>query len=109
MISNYEIPLVSEPQTFEIALGGVDYKLTNKWNPSADAGWVLDISDTIGNPIAANIPLITGADLLEGLQYLELGGKLFVLTKGANPFDVPTVDNLGTESSLYFQVDDSSG
>ena len=102
--TNYEVPLTNEPQTFEIALGGKDYQITNKWNDSDDSGWVLDIADSEGNPIACNIPLITGGDCLAGLEYLELGGSLIVNTNGSNPYNVPTLDNLGVDSILYFQV-----
>lgn len=103
-VTNYLIPLVNSPQEFGINLAGVNYTMTNKWNPSQDAGWVLDLSDANGNAIAQNIPLITGADLLDGLQYLGIGGSLFVQTTGSNPDDVPTLDNLGVDSFLYFQV-----
>jgi hypothetical protein len=103
-VTNYLIPLINEPQAFEITLASIDYMLTCKWNNQTDAGWVLDIADALGNPIACNIPLITGADCLEGLQYLGLGGSIYVLTNGAKPNDVPTLDNLGMDSNAYFQV-----
>jgi len=103
------IPLVNEPQTFEIALAGVNYLLTCKYNPSADAGWVLDIADANTNdPIAANIPLITGADCLAGLGYLGIDGQFWVSTDG-NPDAVPTYDNLGVNSNLYFLTDATNG
>lgn len=103
-ITNFLIPLNNVPESFGITLAGIDYQMTSKWNDAEDAGWVLDIADANGNPIACNIPLITGADLLDGLDYLGLGGSLYVMTNGASPFDVPTLDNLGTDSNLYFQV-----
>lgn len=103
-VTNFLIPLLNVPQTFGINLAGVDYILTNKWNDAPDAGWVLDIADSNSVPIATNIPLITGADCLEGLEYLGIGGALYILTNGASPFDVPTYTNLGVDSNLYFQV-----
>lgn len=105
-VSNYEIPFANLPQQFEIVLAGKDYILTNKWNDAPDGGWLIDIADSNGAPIASNIPMITGADLLSGLEYLGIGGKLFVLTSGARPFDVPTLSNLGVESKVYLQVED---
>lgn len=102
--SNYLIPLVTTPQSFDITLAGVDYNVVSKWNPAPEAGWVLDIFDSNNVPLACNIPLITGADCLSGLEYLGIDGKLFVLTTGASPFDVPTFTNLGTDSNLYFQT-----
>lgn len=103
-VTNFLIPLINQSQTFEITLAGVDYLITSKWNPSSDAGWVLDIADSSGNTLACNLAFTTGHDILEGLEYLGIGGSLFVLTNGASPFDVPTLDNLGGESNLYFQT-----
>lgn len=106
---NYQIPLSNAPQQFEITLGGVDYQLTCKWNDSPEAGWTLDIADSTGAPIVANVPLITGEDCLAGLEYLGIPGSLWVMTDG-DPFAVPTLDNLGKSSNLYFQTEvDNAG
>jgi len=102
--SNYLIPLDNFSETFEITLAGVSYTLTSRWNDANEAGWQLDIADSNQNPIAVGIPLITGEDCLTGLEYLGIGGSLFVLTSGASPFDVPTFANLGVDSNLYFQT-----
>lgn len=108
-MNTFILPLVAVPQVFEIALAGVIYNLTCKWNDSPDAGWVLDIADSVsGLPVAANIPLITGADCLSGLEYLGIGGQLVVFTDG-NELAVPTLENLGVESNLYFQTDAANG
>ncbi len=101
----FKVPVSNTPQQFDIALGGKDYNVTCKWNDALDAGWVLDFADAItGLAIVANIPLITGADLLSGLEYLGINGTLFVNTDG-NQRAVPTLDNLGVESFLYFETD----
>ena len=106
--SIFQIPLQNIPQSFEILLANVTYIMTVKWNDSSDAGWVIDLSDSITNaPIAANIPLITGADLLSGLEYLGIGGNLIVYTDGDDTA-VPTLANLGVESNLYFITDVTS-
>ena len=66
----------------------------------------MDFVDAITNlPIVANVPLITGADCLKGLEYLGFKGKLFVFTDGDDTA-VPTFENLGVESNLYFQTVD---
>jgi hypothetical protein len=104
ILSDYLIPLDNFAETFEITLAGVDYTLTTRWNDAVDAGWILDIADSNQNPIAVGIPLITGADCLDGLTYLGIGGSLLVLTTGASPLDVPTFANLGIDSNLYFQT-----
>ena len=103
----YLIPLVNTPQTFLIPLAGTTYTLTCKWN---DIGqfWALDIADSNANPIVSNIPLITGADCLDGLDYLNFDGSLYVLTGGASPDDVPTFQNLGVSSNLYFVTESTS-
>lgn len=101
-MTTFLLPLQNIPQKFNIVLAGVPYTLTCKWNDSQDSGWVIDIADGLTSlPIVANIPLITGANLLEGLDYLGINGKLIVFTDG-NDFAVPTLENLGVESNLYF-------
>ncbi len=101
-MTTFILPLVNVPQTFQIALGNVNYIMTCRWNNAADAGWVIDLADAdTAEPIASNIPLITGDDCLSGLEYLGISGKLSVLTDG-NQFAVPTLLNLGVESNLYF-------
>lgn len=105
-MSLFKIPLSNEPQTFQIALAGKEYACTCKYNYTDEAGWILDFADAeSGVPIVANIPLVTGVDLLDGLTYLGFGGKLYVKTDG-DDFAVPTLENLGVESNLYFEVED---
>jgi hypothetical protein len=48
--------------------------------------------------------LITGADCLSGLEYLGITGQLVVFTDG-DELAVPTLENLGVESNLYFLTD----
>lgn len=101
------IPLTNIPQVFEVALGATIYNMTVKWNDSPDAGWVFDLADALtGDSIAANIPLITGGDVLAGLEYLGIPGKMLVYTDGDDTA-VPTLDNLGVESNLYFVTEDA--
>lgn len=92
------IPLSNIPQSFSIPLGGSTYNLTVRWNEKQ--GWILDIADANGLPMIGNIPLTTGRDLLEPHANFNFGGSLFVLTDGNT--DIPTLDNLGTSSNLYF-------
>lgn len=101
------IPLTNIPQVFEITLGTNIYNMTCKWNDAPEGGWVFDLSDAItGDSIAANIPLITGGDVLAGLEYLEIPGKMVVYTDGDDTA-VPTLANLGVESNLYFVTEDA--
>ncbi len=104
-MDTFLVPLQNLPQNFEISLAGVNYTLVSKWNDSNEGGWVLDIFDAVTNlPIVANIPLITGTNCLDGLDYLGLNGELIVYTDG-DETAVPTFENLGVESNLYFLTD----
>jgi len=100
--NNFIIPLVNTPQAFDITLGVNDYNLTCYWCDIAQC-WFLDIADTNDNSLACGLPLITGADMLAGLEYLEIPGKLICYTNG-NEYAIPTLDNLGIDSNLYFQT-----
>lgn len=101
-MTTFLLPLTNVPQTFEISLAGVNYTLTSKWNDALEGGWVLDIANAETSlPIVANIPLITGADCLAGLEYLGINGQLIVFTDGDDTA-VPNLNNLGVESNLYF-------
>jgi hypothetical protein len=103
-MSVFQLPLTNIPQQFEISLAGVNYILVSKWNDQPDAGWIFDLLNATDNtPIVANLPLIVGADLLSGLEYLGIQGTLVVYTDG-DDFAVPTLDNLGTESNVYFDT-----
>lgn len=104
-MTNFVLPLQNTPQKFQIALAGKEYSLTCKWNDAEEGGWVLDFDDAITQePIAYNIPLVTGVDLLEGLQYLGFNGQLFVYTDG-DELATPTLLNLGVESNVYFRTE----
>lgn len=97
----FEIPLTADAQTFTITLGAVEYQLTVVWRDAVDGGWFLNIADAQGVSIIAGIPLVTGCNLLEQYDYLSFGGELRVQTDN-DPDTIPTFDNLGTNSHLYF-------
>lgn len=99
----YEIPLSAQPQIFSISLSGVQYKINLQWNRIFQA-WIIDFSDINDNLIVSGIPLVTGSDLLEQYKYLGINGSLYVQTDN-NTDQMPTFDNLGTNSHLYFVVD----
>ena len=108
-MSDFQIPLSNIPQQFSISLAGKEYLMTCRWNDADEAGWVLDFSDaTTSLKIVSNIPLVTGCDLLSGLEYLGFKGSLFVSTDG-DVFAPPALDNLGIESNLYFSTAVVSG
>jgi hypothetical protein len=98
---SYEIPLISQPQTLTVSLGGVEYVLHVYWSPQLGA-WILDLFDSSSNDIATGIPMVTGVDLLGQLQYLGVGGALIVQSSGADALAPPTNTNLGQVAVLYF-------
>lgn len=104
MANFFEIPLSPNPQRFTIALSGVEYQLTLAYWNVDQGGWTINIADKQGTPIVQGIPLVTGADLLAQYKHLGFVGRLWV--RGAvDPDAVPTFDNLGTESLLFWVTD----
>lgn len=97
----YEIPLSPTPQSFSITLGGVEYRLTVKYQNTLLGGWYIDIADASGSPLVNGIPLVTGCDLLGQYKYLGFNGEIRVQTSNA-PDEPPTWDNLGVQSHLYW-------
>jgi hypothetical protein len=103
-VENFLIPLLNVPQDFTISLNEIEYRIVTKYNDALEGGWVLDMYDgDSAEPIVMNIPMVTGCDLLEQYEHLNLGGKLIVFTDGDEKA-VPTLDNLGVESNIYFQT-----
>jgi hypothetical protein len=100
----FEIPLSPNPQRFTISLSGTEYQLTLAYRSAPGGGWVLDISDKQGAAIVQGIPLVTGADLLAQYKHLGFAGRLWVQSS-VNPDDVPTFDNLGNASFLFWVTD----
>ena len=96
----FEIPLVSVPQKFAITLAGVSYTMVLRWNEPGQF-WGLDIKDQNDNGILTGVPLITGANLLDGYAYLNFNGELWVTTD-YNTGAPPTSSNLGAQSHLFF-------
>ena len=100
-MANFEIPLSPEGQRFSITLSGVEYQLRVQWRNAMDSGWVLDIADAGGTPIINGIPLVTGCNLLAAYAHLGFTAVLWVQTT-ADPDAVPTFENLGIGSHLYW-------
>lgn len=101
-MANFEIPFVAQNQKLTIALAGITYQLTLRWNVSESA-WVLDIADNTGNALLNGIPLITGTDLLAPYAYMNFGGQLIAFTDN-NPDAPPTYADLGSTGHVYFET-----
>lgn len=96
----FAIPLKANAQRFFIALGGVTYFCTWVWNSVAGC-WVLSIADENRKPIVNSIPVVTGRNLLAPYTHLGFKGGLVVQTDN-DPDVVPTFDNLGSTSHVYY-------
>lgn len=98
----YEVPLTPAPQSFSIPLSGVTYRMSFQWIESdISSGWVMNIADSDGAPIANGIPLVTGVNLLGQYEYLGFVGGLAVQTDH-DPNAAPTFLNLGDTSHLLY-------
>lgn len=100
----YEIPLSPDPQRFTVTLSGVDYRMTVQYRDAGGAGWVLDVADATNQPLVSGLPLVTGVDLLGQYSHLEFRGRLWV-QGSANPDDVPTFEDLGIGSHVFWVTD----
>ena len=90
------------PQKIALALSGTGYQLTLHWCAPATC-WILDIADQNGNPLIQGLQLVTGAGLLAQYEYVGIVGDLLAQTD-FDPSAVPTFENLGTTSQLYYVV-----
>lgn len=101
-MARYLIPLTAEPQSFTIALGGREYRLTLRWGTAPEGGWLLDVAEAEGGTIlVAGMALVTGVDLLAAHAHLGFGGMLWVYS----PDDLPPSEaDLGTRTVLIFEV-----
>ncbi len=100
-ITPYEIPLTSEPQRFNVFLGGVEYTIRLYWNEAEQGGWIIDIKNTAtGEDLINGIPLVRGINLLKPYKYIGINGGLAVFSDVTN---LPAgFDTLGTDVKLYF-------
>lgn len=105
MTTTFEIPLQPRNQELTVLLGETYYRVVVVWNDSNDgnACWVMDIFKEDGTPVLQGVPLVSGGDLLDGLDYLEVPGKLFCGHNG-DLLDPPKYGDLGSTSHLYWEA-----
>lgn len=103
MATTYEIPLTPGPQMFAMDIAGVTYRFRFLYLDVPEAGWIMDISDSAGAPLACGIPLVTGTDLLGQYAYLDIGAVMQVVSDEV-PDAAPTYGALGTTSHLLMTV-----
>jgi hypothetical protein len=103
----FKIPLTNTPQKFDLTLSGKNLSIVLQYN-SYMPNWTISLIDRqTQTPLVLQLPLITGANLLEQYGFLEIGGELHVFTDG-DPDSIPTFQNLGVESNLYYLVENNN-
>lgn len=101
------IPLTTTPQQFDITLSGVPFTIVSQWNRFIDI-WEISLLDKNNNlPVIVALPLVTGINLLSQFEFLGIPGSLIVYTDG-DELAVPTYENLGDSSNLYYVTDDDN-
>lgn len=98
-----EIPLLPRPQELFIDFGASLWGFRLRWIDIDVGFWLLDLLDQRGSALACGLPLVTGADILHGLGYLNFPGVLFIVTEG-DPKSPPNAVNLGVTSHLMVEV-----
>jgi hypothetical protein len=96
----FEIPLTPADQSLAITLGGVQYRLTLKWNAVAQA-WFLDSADVSGALLLGGVAVVTGVNLLEPFAYIGFTGGLFASTDD-NLDQPPGQTTLGRTAHIYW-------
>lgn len=98
----FKIPLTTDSQSFNINLSGVALTLITRWNQYIPA-WELGFQNaSTQQSIYTFVPLVTGTDLISQFQYNNiLPGSLLCFTDGDED-QVPTENNLGVSSNLYY-------
>jgi len=107
MSTIWEVPLTPRAQVIRVDIGNTFYTLNFRWN-RVNSTWIMDISDSLNNPLSMGIPLVTGADLLGQFRYLGIGGGVPMITMtiavGHSPDEIPTYENLGIDAHLFYKT-----
>ena len=103
-MSLFRIPFDNNNQKFNITLQGKNLLVTCSWNQEMPA-WVLSVQDADTQEyLMSGVALVTGVNLFRQFYSTGVTGDLVVYTKG-NPFEIPTFESLGNESSVFYITD----
>lgn len=97
----FKMPLRNVPQRFGIHLLEQDYFMETSWNDMGQ-NWEISLFNESKEPVITDIPLVSGADLLR--QHKHLLPAIMVCYTQGDSNAVPTFENLGKDSNLYFVV-----
>jgi hypothetical protein len=68
----------------------------------------MNVGDLNDKRLLTGIPIVTGTDLFGQFRYLGIGGGLPLIAVtiglGHSPDEIPTFDNLGIDSQLFFKT-----
>ena len=92
--NTYSIPI-------EINEKNITFNLFFSYNQEAQY-WTIDILNDKNENIVCNIPLLTGQNLFQGLDYLEIG-KLYIMRKSDMADEIPNSNNLDTDYWLIWE------
>lgn len=100
-----EITLSADPnQKYTVAVPGdkrnIEFIITQSFNEQANY-WTISIYDKTGTPIVMDVPLLTGQDLLEQYQYLNIG-SLYVINYGDSTIENPDSKNIASNFKLLW-------
>ena len=101
----YVIPLTLDPdQNFKCTIPVNNLNLSLffrvRFNTIANY-WTLSVSDSKGNILIDNIPLVTGVDLLGQFGYMGIGSAMIINTGNAST-DSPIDTNINSEFVLMW-------
>ena len=99
------IPLDNSPnQNFNVTLSinGKNTVLNLFLSYNEGNYWTMQVRDRFKNPITDSIPLLSGQNLLQGLEYLGIG-EAFLLRNSDMNEEIPNSDNLGTDYVLLWR------
>lgn len=106
-MKNQVIPVYNFPNNsynISIEMGKKNKMLNLFYSYNIPAGyWTLSIRDTDLKTIVGNLPLLSGHNLLEGLDYLELG-ELFLFRNSELTPEVPNNKNISTKYVLVWRA-----
>ena len=109
-MANQVIPLTTSPNntfTCTVAVNGEKKKFYFFLRYNTEARyWVMDLSDENKVPIVSSIPLISGINLLEQYEYLQIGKAYLVKTDDSLLTDIPDDTNLSTDFALLWLDND---
>lgn len=100
MVNIFEIPTVPGAQKLSTTLSGIIYNMTLRYNRQLP-GWILDVDDISGNPLARGIAAVCGVDLVNQLTSLGFPGAIMVQDSTNAQIDL-SYDSLGTTGGVFY-------